>query len=155
MTQTDSKVFVTSGEYCGEKFEIETESGGDVGVIAINGVQASINPGKKEGTFAILETSDMYGARLMKDISENPALYFAQRPIAREDAQLLRFEEDLVKLTKIIRYIEEGNLWVDNSYACSSPFKCDYYNLCHPYQYIGPEDVPDGFRKYMWKEKKK
>lgn len=155
LTQGDSKAFLESGEYCGEKFERETVVAEDgVEQYMINGVHPIINPGKKEGTFAILETQEMYGARLLQDITQNPSVYYAQRPIARDDGQLLRFEEDLVKLTKIIRHIETNDLWVDNSYSCSSPFKCDYYSLCHPQQCIGPDDVPDGFRKYVRGKKK-
>lgn len=152
LTQKDSKAFVESGEYCGEGFEVAVGAGIDA--IAVNDTDVAINLGKKEGTFAILETQEMYGARLLKDINENPAAYFAQRPIARTDDQLLKFERDLVKLVKILRYIETNDLWTDDSYACSSPFKCDYYNLCHSGQCIGPNDTPDGFRKYIRGEKK-
>jgi len=76
LTQSDSKKFVKGGMYCGQEFEITSECNGDVGVVGVNGVQAEIEPGSKPGTFAIRETPDMFGARLLKDITERPEFYF-------------------------------------------------------------------------------
>lgn len=154
LTQGDSAVFVESGEYFGEKFTINLDAremdGTPVGPV-INGIPAIINLGKKEGTFAIYETPEMYGTRLLSDIAERPDFYFAQRPIARNDRQLEKFEQDLAKYAEIIRYFEKKDLWYTNDRACESPFYCDFRSFCG--QPIGPTDIPIGFTKYIPEEK--
>jgi hypothetical protein len=151
LTQADSKAFVESGEYCGEKFSVLYHGGDQYGphgesACTINGFPAISNPGKKEGTFAIYETPEMYGARLLSDIAERPEFYFSQRPIARVQNQLDRFEENLARYAEVIRHFQKKDLWFENDRSCDVPFRCDFKSFCG--QPIGPTDIPEGFTKY-------
>ncbi len=59
LTQKETAEFITTGEYCGQKFEVE--QGEDILTdLRINGTNAEIEPGKKG--FAIRETVEMFGA---------------------------------------------------------------------------------------------
>jgi hypothetical protein len=144
LTQADSKAFVESGEYCGEKFGLL--GGPYPEEMYVNEKTLIWNPGKKEGTFAIYETPEMYGARLLSDIAERPEFYFAQKPIARNSTQLDRFEQDLAKYAEIVRHFKKKDLWYCNDRSCDTPFRCDFKSFCG--QPVGPTDVPEGFIKY-------
>lgn len=153
LSQKDSKEFAEMGEYFGQKFDLEInylwENGKATSfdIIYVNGVCASIAPGKKDGTFTIFETPEMYGARLLNDISERPDFYFAQREIARTDEQLEQFDKQLVNMAKVIRYMSDNNLWYIDERSCESPYRCDFRSICYNHQNIGPDDVPEGFKK--------
>ena len=151
LSQKDSKEFIESGIYCGEEFEVREDDLGMTGkapVITVNNVPTIMTFGKKQGTFSIFETTEMYGARLIQDISERPEFYFEQRPIPRTDDQLVQFEQDLAKYVALIRYTDDHDLWWLNDRACENPFYCDFRNLCHGGTIIGPDDCPEGFKKY-------
>ena len=152
LSQKDSKEFVETGEYCGEKFEVFNNGGDKDGpdgeaALVINRKPAILTPGKKEGTFSIFETPEMYGARLLADIAERPNFYFVQREIPRNDNQLEKFEADLIRYATLIRNYEEKDLWVCNDMSCTVPFRCDFYDICHNDLEVGPDDAPTGYRK--------
>ena len=134
LTMADSKKFVATGEYCGEKFEVVHGSDGDAGVIAVNNVYAVVEPGAKEGTFTIRETPEMYAERLLADITERPDFYFARKEIPVDEIELQDFATNCVKLVKTIRYIEKENLWIRDSRGCKNPGKCIFYEACHEYK---------------------
>ena len=152
LTQGDSKAFVESGEYCGQKFEIAkdwpTEEVGATRRLIGDRIVEFI-PGKKEGTFSIFETPEMYGARLLQDISTQPETYFAQREIARTDQQLVKYQHELANLVKLIRYFQDHNCWYEHDRMCESPYRCDFLNIHNASGClgIGPEDLPEGYRR--------
>jgi hypothetical protein len=84
LSQSDSKKFVATGEYCGQEFEVVVPSEWETGEwitlenasIMIGGKLGIVEPGAKPGTFAIRETPEMFGARLLQDITERPEFYF-------------------------------------------------------------------------------
>lgn len=127
LTQADSKVFIESGEYCGQKFEI----GGSEGQCFVDSVPANVEPGKKEGTFAICETPEMFGARLLADIYERPEFYFARREIARTDDQIRRHLGEVHHLYKIAREMERTGYWWCNESQCEAMFHCAYIPICY------------------------
>jgi len=143
LSQKATKEFIETGEYCGEKFEVANVENDTQ--IEVNGAQALIEPGKKG--FAIYETPEMYGARLLADIAERPDFYFAQREIARDDRQMEEFEADLCRLVKSVRAYQRGDLWTKNCRSCESPFWCPFRSLCFNHVKVGPTDIPDGYRK--------
>ena len=153
LSQGDSKKFVESGEYCGQEFEIEFDAVGgsnaDGAILTVNAVSAASSPGKKEGTFSIFETPEMYGARLLQDISQQPEAYFAQREIARTDKQLVEYQRNLANLVKLIRYVQEHELWYCCDRMCESPFRCDFLPVRNVVGClnVGGDEVPDGFKK--------
>lgn len=154
LSQKDSKDFIETREYFGQEFEIIHEFSNPAGIVyyRINGVQVATIPGQKSGTFTLFETPEMFGARLLSDISERPEFYFAQREIARTDEQLKQFDKELANMAKLIRYVEEQGLWYKDERSCEVPFYCAFRSICYNNQNIGPEDVPEGFVR---NEKKK
>jgi hypothetical protein len=145
LTQGDSKKFVETGEYCGQKFGVQLVDSG-VYDYYINGVQADIEPGKKEGTFAIRETPEMYGARLLLDITERPEFYFAQKPLVRTDAEMKAFEYELYDIAKDMQSKIRADRWWHNEFQCEATFKCDYCDSCYNHIDLDPENPPSGMR---------
>jgi len=150
LSQKDTAAFIETGEYCGERFEVirnpDNEEVGEKRIMVIvNGVDSLVIPGKRG--FAIHETPEMYGARLMADIAERPEHYFAQREIPRSDEQLEEFETDLYRIAQAAKSFRRNDLWTKNCRSCESPFWCDFRNICYNHIGVGPNDVPDGFKK--------
>lgn len=148
LTQADSKKFCETGEYCGQEFNV-TEPGKDAPIdklaIFVNGIAVEIEPGKKEGTFAIRETPEMFGARLLADISERPEFYFARREYAVLDNQLEEFQKELYGIYKTARYMDKNNCWYRNSQQCEATFKCPYISVCYNNLKVDKGNIPDGF----------
>jgi hypothetical protein len=149
LTQAESKKFVDDGEYCGEKFEvvdnmkdIEDDPG-----IHINGKSAEIKPGAKEGTFAIRETPEMYGARLLQDITENPEKHFARKELAHTQDDIESFRWQLFNIYSAIKVMNNTNGWWRNENQCEATFKCSYIPFCYNNVNLGPNDCPENFRK--------
>lgn len=150
LTQADSKKFVENGEYCGEKFEVvcgHNEQG--IGFL-VNNTGAEIEPGAKEGTFAIRETPEMFGARLLQDITERPEFYYVQKPVPRTDADYKRFQAELFNIYQTIRLMYRNNAWFRNEGQCEATFKCPYINFCYNNMKVEPGDTPEGFKKADW-----
>ncbi len=159
LTQADSKKFVETGEYMGDDYEVETHSGmeretaGCGSCVTVNGEPAEIEPGKKEGTFAIGETPDMFGARLLVDIGERPDFYFARKELARTEADFKRLERQLYGIYKSLRFITSiDGFWQDET-QCEATFKCPYIPFC--YNNVEPDlaNLPTGFKLTKWAEK--
>jgi len=151
LSQGDSKKFVKTGKYFGEQFDTNDGQHDMDDCHPVNDVMATIIPGKKEGTFSIFETPEMFGARLLSDIAERPDFYFAQREIPRTDSQIEKYERDLFKQAQIMRHIKEKELWVSSERACEVPFRCDFKDVCYSGIELGPDDVPEGFERYKKK----
>ena len=144
LSQADTKKFFASGEYFGEQFKVEYD--GATGKCIVNGTHAAITEGKN-GAPAIHETPAMYGARLLKDITERPEFYFVQRTLARTDQELRYFEAKLPKLAQQIRYVERQDLWLPNLHSCTATFRCDFCNLCRSGVQFKPGDMaPVGYK---------
>jgi hypothetical protein len=153
LTQADTAAFVQGGEYCGEKFKIGMagDDQGGIRSMSVNNAMAQVVPGKKEGTFAIRETPEMFGARLLLDIAGRPEHYFAQREVSRTDKDLEAFQWHIFNLARQIRYIEKQNLWCKNVKSCTNPFYCEFRSLCQSKAEVGPDDVPPGYVKKFQK----
>ena len=149
LTQGDSKKFVKDGMYCGQEFEvvnnIDTDS--DPGGLYVNKTIAQTEPGSKPGTFTIRETPDMFGARLLKDITERPEFYFRCIELTRTDAELKAFEQELYDIHMDMKYkIRSGRFW-HNEKQCEATFRCDYMNECYNHIQVDPDHIPDGFKR--------
>lgn len=150
LTQADTAMFVETRQYCGEKFAVGLATDGyAITKMSVNTTQAEIVPGKKEGTFAVRETPEMFGARLLLDIAARPEHYFAQREVSRTDKDLEAFQWHVYNLARQIRDVEKKNLWCKNVKSCTNPFYCEFRSLCQSGVEIGPDVVPPGYcRKY-------
>ena len=123
ISKADLKMLVDTGEYCGTH------------------ITGSIPLGD-----SVIETAEMYGARLIQDIGERPEHYFAQREVSRTDKELEVFQARLFKLAKQIRAIEKGDLWVENGRSCENPFYCEFRPLCQAGVQVTPGTAPVGYR---------
>jgi hypothetical protein len=147
LTQGDSKKFVEGGEYCGQKFEVHPVCNSDnTGFFTVNGQHAEAEPGAKEGTFAIKETPEMFGARLLQDITQRPEFYFARRQIIRTDKEMQQFEWELLHIYRAMRGICKAGCPYHNEQQCEATFRCDYMPFCYNGIVLGKENVPDGFK---------
>jgi hypothetical protein len=128
LTQADSKAFVETGDYCGQPCSIEkTEAGRWI----VDGVLAEIEPGKKEGTFALRETPGMFGARLLQDIAARPEYYFARREVPFTDDELLDFQHEVWAIQQNMNTMERQGRWFKNEQNCEATFKCAYCPICY------------------------
>ena len=156
LTQGDSKKFVETGEYMGEEFNV-TEPGKDQPLedqpIFINGEPAEVTTGAKEGTFAIRETPEMFGTRLLADISERPEFYFARREISRTDPELQAFEWDIYNMYKTARSMNKNNRWWTNEHSCENKLRCPYIPVCYNRIDVSDGSVPEGFKCIFTKGK--
>ncbi len=154
LTQGDSKKFVGDGshlgigEYCGQKFKIvdHIDTDSDPGGLYVNGHEAVVEPGAKEGTFTIRETPDMFGARLLKDITERPEFYFRCVELTRTDAELKAFEQELYDIAQNMQFMVRSGRFYTNEHQCEATFRCDYIESCYNRQIVDPDHIPDGFK---------
>ena len=160
LTQGDSKKFVADGMYCGQKFELinHAHNKGTKPFIedgfAANGTHLIIEPGVKEGTFAIRETPDMFGARLLKDITERPEFYFRCIELTRTDAELKAFEQELYDIAQNMMFMIRSGRFYTNEHACEATFRCDYIQQCYNRETVDQDHVPDGMRCIFRKDGK-
>ena len=144
LTQGDSKTFVETGKYCGQIFTMLR--GENDCFIHANGTQLEHEPGKKEGTFAIRETPEMFGARLLQDIGERPEFYFARREVARTTGDFERFQRELLSIYQTIRLMRKNDSWYHNDQQCEATYKCPYIPICYANKDVS-EEIPNGFKK--------
>ena len=151
ITQGESKQFVEDGLYCGQKFEVSNrrkmqqiipEEGEITDYIIANGVVAELKPGKKTGTFAIRETPDMFGARLLQDIVNRTDFYFARRELSKTADEMERFRREILSIYHDIRGKLKTNSFYHNERQCEATFKCDYTNQCYNGVELDPDNPP-------------
>jgi len=151
LSQADSKKFVNSGdragEYCGETFKVAGDEPQYDRSLEVNGKPVTIEPGAKEGTFAIRETPQMFGARLLQDITTRPEFYFARKEVVHHSDDIEAFQRQLVDIYYDIRYKTRNNSWWHDESQCEATFKCPYIDLCYNHINLGPDDVPENFNK--------
>lgn len=152
LTQKETAEFIRSREYCGQCFEAEwkQENPHDPTPTSmiVNGASVEIEPGKKG--FAIKETIDMFGARLLQDIQQRPDFYFQRREIARTDAEIREFRQQLFAVYQAQKSFQKSGCWFENEQQCRATFTCQYVPICY-----GPgadsvcdgKTVPDGFKR--------
>lgn len=150
LTQANSKKFVADGEYMGDKFEVKQYPEGDV--IVGDGPTETFF-GAKEGTFAIRETPDMYGARLLKDIGERPEFYFCRKEITRTADDLKKFEQEIFNIYHTVKFMERNDTWWQNEQQCEATFRCQNLNICYNGVVPNRKNIPEGFKLTKWAEK--
>ena len=89
----------------------------------------------------------MFGARLLQDITTRPEFYFVRKEITHHQEDIKAFEHELFNIYHSIHLMGNKNTWFKNEAACEATFKCSYIDFCYNNIKIGPEDVPNNFRK--------
>jgi len=147
LTQAESKKFINTGEYMGQSFDIHVIQDDSEGVvIEVDGQYVEYEPGKKENTFSIVETPEMFGCRLLYDISERPGFYFGRKLITRTDQELDRFDDELKSIYRTLKFLDKSNNWWMNEHQCEATYKCPYLSICYNGVQLDPDNPPDGFR---------
>jgi hypothetical protein len=147
LTQGESANFVKTGDYCGQHFEIVQSGDACHPSTLVDGVEAEVEPGKKEGSYALRETPAMYGARLLQDITQRPEFYFARREIAFTDQELLDFQYQVWALQRNMAEMERTGHYYENEQSCEATFKCPYCVLCYQNVDVYHGQTPPGFKR--------
>jgi len=157
LSQKATQEFISTGTYHDGDFEVTSGFDGEANdSVHVDGRRAIIEPGKKG--FALRETAEMYGARVLADIVERPDFYLARKPFSKTDADLVRTEKQLFNIYQSIRSMEEQHSWYTEEESCEATWKCPFLNLCYNNVDVEGElaagRVPDGYRVYIRKETK-
>ena len=152
LSQADTKKFMVDGMYFEEKFLFSWE--GDT--VLINNVVAETTAGsppkptKKnpnpETPFAIRETPEMFGARLLADIRENPEKHFARKPISRTDLELERADREFGNIHRLAELARLRDIWFSNEHQCNATYQCQFHPICYDSD-LASGEVPEGFRR--------
>jgi hypothetical protein len=151
LTQKDTLAFAQTGEYQGQTFIVactEDDASGNITYFSVNGIACEVEQGKKG--FAIRETPQMFGARLLQDIYERPDFYFQRREIARTDAEIRGFQDQLWAVYQSQRAYIRNGCWFENESQCRATYACPYIPICYG---VGADAVcdgrttPDGFKR--------
>lgn len=150
LSQADSKKLVETGMYCDVAFDILDEGFEACADAAlyIDDVHATVTfgkPNKKRTPYAIMETADMFGTRLLGDIYANPYKYFGRREIPHTTNQIIAFETELFNLFRTMHMNRTYDIWWKNEQQCEDTFKCDYRESCYNGWDI-LEHIPAGFK---------
>lgn len=149
ISQKDTKILLTTGKYCETEFTVgfgrDEEAENGVRWVKVDDRFAEIEHGKKG--YAIRETPELYGARLLQDIYKRPEFYFARRDIARTDQDIRKFEKQLYNIYQSIKRMRDSGHWFENEHACEATFKCPYIPLCYPDVDITGGQTPTGFKR--------
>jgi hypothetical protein len=148
LSQKDSKEFVETGRYFEKKFEVTHSSVGTL----VDDELAVTEPGAKEGTFTIRETPEMYGMRLMDDMSERPEFYFGRREVARTKKDIENFQKKIYSIYQGYKFMCRTETWSKDEDQCEATYICEYTGLC--YNNVDPTvgDIP-GFKR-IFEDKK-
>ena len=142
LSQKDSAEFIETGRYCEHEF---TVSRGIDGRAYINGTLTTIKPGKKDGTFSIQETPEMFGVRLLQDITERPTYYFMRQEVNRSEADIESLRRELIGLYHCLKFMNKNDAWFRNESQCEATFKCPYIDYCYAHITPDPNNLLDGF----------
>ena len=144
LSQADTAALVETGEYCGKKFVVKIQVNDQPNVF-VNEISAVAEQGKKG--FAIRETSEMYGARLLADIVQRPEFYFARREIARLDKDLAEYRRELWGIYQTIKAMRKGNWWFRSDQQDSIGLHGQYAPLCLHNVDVSDGHTPEGFKR--------
>jgi hypothetical protein len=99
------------------------------------------------------ETPQLYGARLLTDLSDRPDFYFQRMEIARLESDLDEYAYEQWTMQRSIREAELNTrvrglaAWPRNSGACTSPYRCTYLDICRGMKGDPSDSIPDGFKR--------
>jgi hypothetical protein len=118
--------------------------------VTVNGVVATTKEGKKEGTFQLKETPEMYGARLMQDIVADPTKFFVRKEITRSTDDLVSLFEELKASSQMLRFRQNRGCFEKNENQCENMYRCPYIDICYNHVDVEGGTLPD---KYVIEER--
>lgn len=160
LSQADTKAVIESGQYCNTEFsvvvideKIETTVDPETGKekkqtirrVTVDGEEVEVENGARG--FAIRETPEMFGARLLADIYDRPHFYFARREVARSDADLRRFRTEMYNVYQSQKQMQQTGHFFKNETQCEATFKCPYIPLCYANVDVSDGSTPQGFKR--------
>lgn len=157
LSMAETKKFLESGVYYAEEFSVEKHADGVIEdtFYEVNGVAAETVWGKPpkatkknpdpETPFTIRETPEMFGARLLADILENPEKHFARKDISRTDAELRTLDAEYYGLARLADFAARQGLFFRNEHHCNATYRCKFSPICHFDLDVSDGKVPDGF----------
>lgn len=111
------------------------------------GYEVPVTPGKKEGTFSIPETVEMYGDRISKDMERRPDFYFARKPVTRLESDIEETRLAVYQWAQIIAENDKRGRHPRNDDACVWLGRCPFLNLCTTGYDFTTRGVPEGFEQ--------
>lgn len=99
------------------------------------------------------ETPVLYGARLLADLIERPDFYFARNEIPRLDHDLEEYRREQWSIQRTIRQAELDSrawgaaAWPRNTGACTTPYRCGFFDVCRGLRGDASDAIPDGFKR--------
>jgi len=140
LTQAATKEFIKTGNYLGQQFEVRQHLPTSENTrVDVNGTPVEVEQGRKG--FAIRETVEMFGARLLTDIYERPEFYFVRREISRTDKDIADFKTQLFAVYTAQKAFAKSGCWFENEQQCRATFPCAYIPICYG---PGADAVCDG-----------
>jgi hypothetical protein len=139
LSQGDSKEFVETGMYYGKKFEVDVTDFNpntatcdeELGFLTIDGECPEVKAGAKAGTFTIRETPEMYGMRLMVDMSERPEFYFGRREVSRTPQDLRDFQKKIYGIYQGYKFMCRTETWSKDEDQCEATYACEFMSVCY------------------------
>ncbi|MCX7429396.1 MAG: PD-(D/E)XK nuclease family protein [Planctomycetia bacterium] len=156
LTQAETKQFVVDGLYCGQTFQVAVSNDGTALLVDADVTEKKLGAAPKptkanpepETPFAVRETPDMFGARLLADIYAEPTKFFARKEIARTDAELSAFESTLYAIYQAMRLQDKNGYWWQDESQCDATFRCPYLPICdNNLAVFDGTTTPPGFRR--------
>ena len=118
VTKAEAETLATTGAYFGEAIDNRVAAG-------------------------MIETPQMYGARLTADIAAEPDKYFARREIPRLTSDLDEFRQELWDMQRDMAEAIKHDRHFRNTAACVGFGTCEYLSICA--NGIDPANPPSGF----------
>ncbi len=144
LSTKDFVAFLTVRKYCGQDFDVDIRRTEDkkISGVAVNGESVPVI-GLKSG-ITMRETPEMFGARVMQDVTSDPGRYFARYELARTEADLEAAAYELWFVMQQINSMFASGQWYRNERECLRMGRCEYCNIC--FNSLDPtKDQLDGY----------
>lgn len=161
ISQSDTRKFIQTGQYCGNVFEVTGASLRKEGRKTlvdiepegafVDGHPVTVDVGKA-GDVSFIETEGMYGQRILEAIGNDPDKYFARREIQRTEDDMVRFEGQLYSIYQCMLAMRRTGHWYTCEHECDSKYRCDYVNYCWFGEDIRPDNVLTDFHNMFDKK---
>lgn len=117
------------------------------GVVTYAGHEVGMMPEEVEALEG-RESSQLFGLRLLGDITEQPEKYFGRREVHRTSDDYAHLLNDIAAQVEILRALKgrPTSAYPRNPDACNRYSTCDFWSLCSANQQPKEGEAPDGYR---------